>query len=209
MNDHDFGENRTTTPLGNGDDSLNRAIVVPEAEQVSVQTGRKAAFVFGLVLIACCLMLVIQWVNQSLTFSSIRLYFADFSFHRLVPSQRNVRTPSGTLKKLKTVVDELIAGPVSNDTLPAIPGTTRLRGHWISGNTAFLDFSRQLFLDLPDNADAEIVAVYAIVNTVVENVPGISKVQILVEGVPVRTLRGLTRVLTPLTPRRDLVKKGG
>jgi hypothetical protein len=59
--------------------------------------------------------------------------------------------------------------------------------------------------NLVENADAELMAVYSLVQTITANLSRVNKVQIIIEGVPLRTLRGITRIQYPLEARNDLL----
>lgn len=165
---------------------------------------RALFFLYGILLMAGCAWLVVQGVATEVRTETLRLSFADFGYRRLVTIDRTVPRSPAPLAKLERVVRELLGGPVSNDTLPVLPQDARLLGCWIRGAVAYVDLSRQAVAGLADAADAEILAVYALVHSICANVPGIERVQLLVEHVPVPTWRGLTRTLTPLRPRPDL-----
>ena len=166
--------------------------------------ARGGAFILGLALMGVSVLLVIRLLSPVIGNRQLTLMFADFGYRRLVPVVREVPREQWHREPLKTVVRALVDGPMDNDTLPVVPPGTRLLGCWQEGSTAWVDFDRGVFLGLADTADAEILAAYGIVNTITRNLPDIERVQILVEGAPRQTLRGLTRVSQPLEPRPDL-----
>lgn len=166
--------------------------------------ARGLAFLFGLALMAASALLVIRLHSPVIGNRQLTLMFADFRYRTLVPVVREVPREHWHRDPLRTVIQALLDGPMNNDTLPVIPPGTKLLGCWQEGSTAWVDFDRTIFLGLSDVADAEVLAVYGIVSTIVRNVPDIERVQILVEGAPRQTLRGLTRVWQPLLPRPDL-----
>jgi spore germination protein GerM len=148
--------------------------------------------------------LVMRLMSPVIGNKQVTLMFADFGHRRLVPVTREISKEHWHRDPLKTLVRALVDGPVNNETLPVVPLGTRLLGCWQEGATAWVDFGRGLFLGLADTADAEILAAYGIVNTIINNLPEVKQVQILVEGSPRQTLRGLTRVGQPLEYRADL-----
>jgi len=150
------------------------------------------------------LLLVFRMLSPVVGNKQLTLMFADLRYARLVPVTREVPREHWHRDALKTLVQALVDGPVNNDTLPVVPAETRILGCWQDGKTAWIDFDRNIFLGLADAADAEVLCAYGIVNTIIKNLPDIERVQILVEGAPRQTLRGLTRVVQPLEPRTDL-----
>jgi hypothetical protein len=166
---------------------------------------RLVAFLFGILVIGGLLVFAFGAIRDAVRFTDYTLYFSNLQGTRLVPVTRQVRRPDNDAARLAEVLQELIYGPVANDTLSSVPRGTKVLGSWISGDTAFVNFDRTLVLELPENADAEVLAVYAIVSAVVRNLSGINRVQLLVDDVPLQTLRGFSRVSGPLTPRPELV----
>lgn len=166
--------------------------------------ARSGAFVFGLVLMAGTVFLILRLLSPVIGNKHLTLMFADFGYKKLVPVTREVPRELWHRNALTTLVRALVDGPMNNDTLPVVPAGTRVLGCWQDGSTAWVDFDRNVFLGLADTADAEVLCAYGIVNTITKNLPDIERVQILVEGAPRQTLRGLTRVLQPLEPRQDL-----
>ena len=166
--------------------------------------ARSGAFLLGLGLMVATVFVVARLASPVVGQRGITLMFADFGYRKLVPVAREIDRAAWHRDPLRAVMRALVDGPQNNDTLPVVPPGTKLLGCWRSGSMAWVDLGRGLFLDLADNADAETMAVYGIVNTVIRNVPDIERVQILVEGAPLVTLRGLTRVSGPLAARSDL-----
>ena len=166
---------------------------------------RAGAFVLGLLLMAGTFFAVYRALFSPATRMNLTLYFSNFARTRLVPVKRTVPLLKGRAVILKKVIQELCYGPISNDTLPSIPSGTKLHAVWIKGDTAYVDLSRQLYLGLSVQGGSEIVAAYSLVQTAVDNVPGIKKVQILVNGNPLPVLRGLVCLSSPLVPRDDLI----
>jgi spore germination protein GerM len=75
-----------------------------------------------------------------------------------------------------------------------------LLGAYQLGDTLVLDFSRELQTNHSGGSAGELLTVYSIVNTLAENIHGISRVQILVEGNEVETLAGHLDLREPLSP---------
>ena len=109
-------------------------------------------------------------------------------------------------ERITRLLDRLIRGPKSKYFEPVLPDKTSLRGVYIVDNEAILDFSGDLGKNLPGGISPELLAVYSIVNTVILNVEGVNKVQILVEGETLPTLAGEIDISAPLGANPSLVK---
>ena len=179
--------------------------IAARAKRVRV-CARALAFVFGLVIMAGAVWLVVRLASPVIGHKSVRLMFADFGYRALVPVDREVQRELWYRDPLTVLVRALMDGPMDNDTLPVIPSRTKLHACWRIDNVAYVDFGREYFLGLAEEAEAETLAVYGLVNTIVYNISGVDKVQILIDGAPRVTLRGFSRVAQALTPRHDLEK---
>lgn len=90
--------------------------------------------------------------------------------------------------------------------LPAVPAGTTLRGFYIAeGGDAFVDLSGEGLTAPRGGTTAESLAVYAIVNTVIANLPSVKRVQILIEGKEVDTFAGHLDLRRPLAANMALV----
>jgi hypothetical protein len=72
--------------------------------------------------------------------------------------------------------------------------------------TAYVDFGPELRSGLGGGSAAELMAVYAIVDSLAWNLPGVREVAILIDGQQVETLNGHLDLTRPLPPRQDLVR---
>jgi spore germination protein GerM len=177
-----------------------------QGERKVSRLARFAVFLFGLFVMFGIVFIVIRLSSPTIGNKTLSLMFANLGYSSLRPVSQEVRRELWYRDPLKTVVRALMDGPINNETLPVIPAGTKLRACWRAGDIAYVDFGRDFFLGLAEEAEAEVLAVYGLVNTIAENIPEIKKVQILIDGAPRITLRGLTRVYQPLTPRRELEK---
>ncbi len=107
-----------------------------------------------------------------------KLYYANEDGNALVAS--NLKIPYiGEEAEEKIVLEQLIAGPITEEMQPVLPETVKLRGVSTKDNVCTVDFSKE-FLDKLPEVEEEIV-IYSVVNTLAE-LPGIYQVQFLVEG---------------------------
>ena len=138
------------------------------------------------------------------------LFFPAEDGSALLPEKREIvkTAEPGTLAK--QVVAELIAGPQEAGHVRALPEGTVLRQVYLTPDgTAFTDFGPELRAGLGGGSAAELMAVYAIVNSLTRNVDGVRKVAILINGQPVDSLNGHLDLTRPLPARQDLVRGQG
>lgn len=142
-----------------------------------------------------------------LAHTDVVLFFPDENGEILLPETRSIvkTAEPGTLAK--QVLAELVAGPQGAGKVRALPEGTALRQVYLTPDgTAFADFGPELRSGLGGGSAAELMAVYAVVQSLATNVPGVRKVAILIDGTPVDTLNGHLDLTRPLPPRPDLVR---
>ena len=110
----------------------------------------------------------------------VTLYFSDLNAEYLVPEIRRVKVRRGeALEKL--VVQELIAGPKTNQAGRTVPQETKIRSIEIKDNVCFVNLSSEFVSKNMVGSTAERLIIYSIVNSLTE-LSGIDKVQFLIEG---------------------------
>lgn len=138
--------------------------------------------------------------------STVEIYFPSAERDGLVGEFREIFDTSGPSDRVKQIVADLISGPEDRSALRALPPATRLRQAYVLGNgVAYLDFSAALKEGIGGGSMEEILAVYAIVNSIVANVPEVRKVGILVNGRVLATLNGHLDLRRPLPPDYSLI----
>lgn len=85
------------------------------------------------------------------------------------------------------------------------PKGTKIRTMKVENGIAYADFSKEI-TNVPQGSYTELMLTTAIVNTLTE-FPEIKKVQILVEGKKIASLKGHTDILDPLERNTTLLKK--
>ncbi len=173
-----------------------------------------------IVLLALALRLVADFVVEPEQFSpfiasttppksenrEIKLYFADENASTLIPEKRYINVGNDAPLEAAKIMAELIKGPQSPGRLPTIPPDTRLLSAFSLDSILVLDFSREIQINHPGGSTGELFTVYSIVNTMTENVRGINRVRILVEGVETDTLMGHLDLSEPLLPSTKWMK---
>jgi germination protein M len=131
----------------------------------------------------------------------VTLYFSDEQAMYLAPEKRQVTVQEDNVGE--TVVKELIKGPQSASLKRTLPVETRLISFSVKQDTAYVDFSKELNNNYGGSA-GEIALVYSVVNSLAE-IPGIKKVQFLIEGKEVETIYGHIDTGNPIAPDWKLV----
>jgi hypothetical protein len=131
----------------------------------------------------------------------IVLFFGDQEAH-LVREAREVETCSDQTTCLRSILEELFRGPVCEITA-VIPEWTVINEARIEGNLALIDLGKDFSEALAPGSSAEMMAVYAIVNTICINMPEIHRVKITLDGIQESHLRHLD-LSDPLEPDYSL-----
>jgi len=140
-----------------------------------------------------------------LTLLDVTVYFPSSKTDGLESEQREIFDTASPVERAKQILSDLLAGPSGPDSLPAVPKGTRLRQVFVlESGVAYADFSAELRDGMPGGTDNELLTVYAIVNSLVLNVPEIKSVAILVDGKPCPTLSGHLDLRRPLGADRSL-----
>jgi spore germination protein GerM len=138
---------------------------------------------------------------------TIEIYFPSLGEEEgLVSEFREIFATATPGDQIKQILADLISGPTNDQATRALPGGTRLRQAYVLDNgVAWLDFSSELTEGMTGGSEAEMMTVYAVVNSVVANVQQVRRVGFLVNGRPVETLNGHLHLLSPLRPNFSLI----
>jgi spore germination protein GerM len=136
------------------------------------------------------------------------LFFASGSGDLLVREGREIEPCEEVSACLEEILEELINGPVS-DLAPVLPGTGMFNSVKLEGNVATVDFAQELLDSLPSGSSSEMLAAYAIVNSLVLNYPQVTMVQFSLDGKLLQTLKGHLDLRSPLAADFSLEKSAG
>lgn len=126
-----------------------------------------------------------------------RLYHLSDDGLRLQPVESEVPFGEGTLEQGRQLTAALLQPP-SEPFVSVIPAGTTLKGFYLSPEgVAFVDLSAEAGRARVGALD-EILIVYSIVNTLTDNLPAITAVQLLIDGRQVDTLAGHVDVRRPV-----------
>ncbi len=119
--------------------------------------------------------------------------------------KRNIHSSDEVAVEAKQIIAELIAG--SKEGREAVlPPETKLREIFITGKgLAVVDLTKEASGNHPGGISQEIASIYAVVDSLVENLPSVEKVQILIEGTEVETLAGHVDLTRPLSQDLSLI----
>jgi len=152
-----------------------------------------------------------EWVDRSIhppTRSRVViLYFSTPEEEVLAPVERKIIIQKETNSQIKATLQDLIKGPQDTSYEPTLPAETKIRAVYVRETTIYVDFFSPLTEKHPGGTSAELISIYSIVNTLLENFPPYSQVQILIDGKPQQTLAGHIDIRGPFTKNSEIVKK--
>jgi spore germination protein GerM len=144
-------------------------------------------------------------IRERKIWQEAELYLADFSSPKgpfLVPVKIKVEKDN----TLYSVIELLInPPPYLKGVSSPLPKGTRLLSAEVKGDTAYLNFSKELKENFSGGSTNEMLVVYGIVNTAC-SINGIKRVQILVDGKVIESLGGHLEIMEPLEPDKEIVK---
>ena len=132
---------------------------------------------------------------------SVTLFFSTDGT-RLARETRELEPCDNDTACLKSVIDELLNGPVG-DLVETVPDGVIVSSVRIEGGQATIEFNHLFFEAMPSGSAAEMLAVYSVVNTAAVNFPQIQKVKIEIDGNKTGILRHLD-ISEPLVPDYSL-----
>lgn len=129
------------------------------------------------------------------------LFFADHE-GKLVREARETERCNDSADCARSLLEELFSGPVG-DYDDLLPEWTSIRSVSLDAATATIDLDKSFADNIPSGSSSEMLAVYAIVNTICANLPEIRQVGIMIEGNPQSRLKHLD-LSEPLEPDYNL-----
>jgi hypothetical protein len=149
---------------------------------------------------------VVPHPQQEGTSFLVTLFFASPDGAGLVREGREIDPCGDSAGCVESVVGELINGPLG-DLTPTLPAATSINAVQLNGDLACIDLSEEMIKGLPGGSNAEMTAVYSIVDSISVNFPKIKQVKLLVNGKTVDTLKGHLDLSMPLAPDFSMEKK--
>ncbi len=137
----------------------------------------------------------------------VKLYFSESAGERLVSEERKIIASPQIGQEAKLILKELIEGPKDSSLNPTLPSETQIRAVYVKDDCFYVDFSSSLKEKHSGGSTGELLTIYSIVNTLLENFPSQSQVQILIQGKPAETLAGHIDIRNPLSKNFSVVKQ--
>lgn len=133
--------------------------------------------------------------------------FASAEREGFVGVPREILDTKNPGDRAKQILAELIAGPAEGDgALAALPeGTTLRQVYVLTDGVAWVDLSREFAEALGRGVEIETLAVYAVVDSLVLNVPEIKRVGLLVDGHNLDAVNSHLDLRRPLAPEPSFV----
>ena len=136
----------------------------------------------------------------------VTLFFLSRDDGLLRPEERDVEKPADAVSFARALMREEIAGPKDPALVGALPDHLTLRNAFVpGGGRVVVDVNVDPAWAKAAGSDEELSAVGAIVNTMLQNLAGTDRVQILVNGNMVETLAGHVDLSRALPAMKDAV----
>jgi len=136
----------------------------------------------------------------------VRLYFSSFDASCLALEERKIKKCEDKIEQAKLMIKELIKGPLANNLKPTLPLNCQIKEVFSHKETIFVDFDQNFVEEHCKGSCGEILTIYSIVNTLLDNLNSYKKVQFLVEGKEIETLAGHIFLQQPLFKEKRLIK---
>lgn len=127
-----------------------------------------------------------------------RLFYVTADGMRLQPLEQEVPFGSTTAAQARFLVEAQVAPPPAPLVSAIPPGTTVKELFVTARGEAYVDLSAELKSRHTGGSLDEILTVYTLVGVLTENLPGITRVQILIDGREVDTLAGHVDLRRPI-----------
>ena len=139
--------------------------------------------------------------------TEVYLYFAARDCASLSAERRVVALAADPVQSARAIIHALARGPRQADLVATVPAETACRALYVTADgTAYVDFSSAIREYQPGGSQAELLTVYAIVNSLAVNVDGIDRVKFLIEGREADTLAGHVDLRFAFAPDMRMVR---
>lgn len=137
---------------------------------------------------------------ETLQGAKVTLFFAAQGGEGLVREWREIEPCAEPELCFEQILEELINGPLGDSAAPVLPLTGMFNAVTFDGSTAHVDFAPELLEALPAGSSSELLATYAVINSICFNYPQVKQVLFTVDGKRLETLKGHVEVDKPLSP---------
>ncbi|MBZ9624825.1 GerMN domain-containing protein [Clostridium sp. FP2] len=144
--------------------------------------------------------------TEEIKSSEVLLYFSDDQAMNLVGEKRTIEKATA-----KSIVGELVKGPSAQSAgklIATLPVDLEIIDVQVKENIAYVDFKSSATDKISGGSTGETMALYSIINTLVlDKELGVKKVQFLVEGKNVESIKGHVDVRKPISENLEMIKK--
>ena len=134
-----------------------------------------------------------------------KIYFSDPQERFLMPEKRYVFKENDAAAQVKEIVKALLEGSKARliNTFPA--GVILRDVKVVDSEMAVVNFSKSLTKLHKGGSTAEMATIYSLTNSITQNIPGIKKVKILVEGKELSSIKGHISTQKAFCPDLELL----
>jgi hypothetical protein len=133
------------------------------------------------------------------------IYFSDPQERFLIPEKRYVIKEEDPALQAKEIVKALLEGS-KTELVNTFPVGVSLRDVKVDdAGIAFVNFNKNLIKLHHGGSTAEMTTIYSLTNSITQNVPGIKKVKILVEGKEIPSIKGHISTQKAFRPDSELI----
>jgi hypothetical protein len=133
------------------------------------------------------------------------IYFSDPQERFLIPEKRYVIKEEDPALQAKEIVKALLEGSKA-ELVNTFPVGVSLRDVKVdNAGIAFVNFNKNLIKLHQGGSTAEMATIYSLTNSLTQNVPGVKKVKILVEGKEIPSIKGHISTQKAFRPNSELI----
>lgn len=130
----------------------------------------------------------------------LTVYFYNPGTDTLKPEQRHVAPATDLLGMCREIIGELEHGSHTGLTTP-IPEDTKVNAASLQHDGVLsIDLSGNIISETPEGSSAELTAIYAIVNSIAQNIDGVKAVLLTIDGKRLETLETHIEIDEPIVP---------
>jgi hypothetical protein len=136
---------------------------------------------------------------------NVKLFFPAQDGGGLMLEERTVPFSNDLARQVEALVEALLAGSQQQHA-PALPAGTRVLSTFVTGaGVAYVSLSKEARAAESGGSRAELLSVYALVDSITANFPALNRVQVLIDDQPAPTLLGHVDLSRPLPPDMSLL----
>lgn len=140
---------------------------------------------------------------ETTEYAILQLYFADAEHMKLIAEDRVVEVNTNQAKE-KTIVEQLITGPLEKGHYATIPIDTKVRDVTTTKDgICYVNLSQDFLSKSSGDHNKEVLMVYSIVNSLCA-LDTVNKVQFFVEGEKIEDVKGNLDFSKPFTEKEDI-----